>query len=69
MIALYKVGPEYMELDELQDTVGYQNTSRFRSLLRSASRERMVHMKGDKVWITKKGTAWVEANVEMKIDA
>lgn len=68
LVALYKKSPEAMGIDDLRSAVGYQNKSRFRALLSDQATKRLVHIREDTVRITKKGIAWVENNVEMRLE-
>jgi hypothetical protein len=67
LVALYHEYPRPMKVRDLQSAVGYGHSTRFRALLASEASERTIHIKGDLVYLTRKGTAWVEQNVRLDL--
>jgi len=67
LVALYRVAPGTIGMESLQNAVGYENRTRFRSIVRQHVKNRMVHLNGSNVRITSKGVAWVEANIPMEL--
>jgi len=68
LVALYRVFPAPTNMNVLRKAVGYQNSTRFRDILHDQARAGIVHMKGRDVYLTRKGVAWVEKNVEMELN-
>jgi len=69
LIALYHTYPNPLPIEVLQNTIKYQNTSRFRDeILAEQTKEGITHIKDGKVFLTKKGCAWVEKYIDMRLE-
>jgi hypothetical protein len=68
LVALYRGYPRPLTVETIRKAVGYLNGSRFRALLAQKSKEGILHFKGDDVYLTGKGVAWVEKYVEMRLE-
>jgi hypothetical protein len=67
LIALYHVYPESLHIEDLQKTTKYQHSTRFERMMQEEARKGITHTKDDSVYLTQKGVAWVESNIEMQL--
>jgi len=67
LVGLYHAFPEPMGIKALKAAVGYQNVTQFRALLHQQAKAGIAHLKGDDVYLTAKGVAWVENNIAMEL--
>ncbi len=69
LVALYHTYPAPLPIEVLQNTIKYQNASRFRDeILAEQVKEGITHIKDGTVFLTKKGCAWVEKNIDMHLE-
>lgn len=67
LVALYHAFPKPMNIRALRESVGYKNLARFRRILSDQAKGGTTHIKGDDVYLTQKGVAWVEKNIDMRL--
>ena len=67
LVALYRGYPDPLEVAILRQAVQYQNSSRFMGMLQRKQREGLIYMQGDQVYLTGKGVAWVEDNIDISL--
>lgn len=67
MLALYRTFPEALDFGKLRTAVKYENPTRFRGLIKRLAKEALVHVKGDDVYLTRKGVRWVEQNIDFSL--
>jgi hypothetical protein len=67
LVALYRAFPQPMSIKALKAAVSYQNVTRFRGMLCKQAKAGITHVKGDDVYLTAKGVAWVENNIAMEL--
>lgn len=65
LIALYYKNPA--DIASLQKSTQYKHSSRFLSLLEDKQTEGIVYIKNNAVYLTNKGSAWVETNIDMSL--
>lgn len=68
LVVLYHRYPAPLDIGALRQATRYSNSTRFRSILREQAKEALVHVKDDSVFLTKKGIAWVEKNVDLRLE-
>jgi len=68
LVALYHLYPRPMEMGLLRVTIGYQNSTRFREMIADQAKKGIVHLKAKKVYLTAKGAAWVDKNIDMRLE-
>jgi len=68
LVALYSAYPEPMTINTLRKAVGYQNSTRFRRMLQDEVKAGITHIKGDDVYLTQKGAAWVDRNIDLRLE-
>ena len=67
LVALYRAFPEPLNIKTLREATGYQNATHFRALLVRQAKLAIMHLKGDDAYLTSKGVAWVEKNIDMQL--
>ncbi len=67
MVGLYQKFPHPWEIGALRKAVNYQNSTRFRKLLEARETQGLVHLAEDKVYLTRKGAAWVDKNIDLEL--
>jgi len=67
LAVLYHSYPGSVEIKMLCQAVRYKNSARFRSLLEEKANDRIVLIKGDKVFLTSYGSGWVEKYINMQL--
>jgi hypothetical protein len=67
LVVLYHVYPEFMNIGAVRKAVGYQHTTRFRQIILQHAKAGITYVKGDNAYLTKKGVAWVEENIDMAL--
>lgn len=65
LAGLYSQYPEAVELRRLRAACKYENVTRFRKHLERLAGDALVHLTANGYVLTRKGVAWVEANIEM----
>ncbi len=69
LIALYHSYPEPIGISTLREVIKYKNATRFRSeILGERIQEGIIHLKGDNIYLTCKGCAWVEKYISMHLE-
>jgi len=68
LVALYHSFPEPIEISVLRAAVKYAHSTNFRRLLEDKAQNGIVYIKGDSVYLTQKGTAWVDKNIELRLE-
>jgi len=56
-----------MNINSLRKAVRYTHSTRFREMLRDQEKVGITHIKEDDVYLTQKGAAWVDKNIEMQL--
>jgi len=64
---LHNVYPEPMNINTLRKSVGYQHSTNFRQMIRTQAKAGITYIKGDDVYLTQKGAAWVDRNIDMQL--
>lgn len=65
LIVLFHTYPEPLTLTELRAVVGYSNSTLFRdNVIGGEVEQGRLHLRGDRVHLTRKGVMWVEAHVD-----
>jgi len=64
LIALHHTFPNPLPIEVLQQAVKYANPTRFVGILKKLDKEALVHFKDGNVFLTRKGIAWVESNID-----
>ena len=67
LVALYSRYPDPMSITDLRLAANYQNSSRFKTLLMGKKAEGFLHLKDSVVYMTGKGVAWVERNIDFEL--
>lgn len=67
LVALYSNYPNPMNVKELRKAVGYSHSTRFREMIQDQAKAGITHIIGDDVYLTQKGAAWVDRNIEMQL--
>lgn len=67
LVALYNIYPEPMNINTLRKSVGYQHSTRFRQMIHTQAKAGITYIKGDDVYLTQKGAAWVDRNIDMQL--
>jgi hypothetical protein len=67
LVALYNVYPEPMNINTLRKSVGYQHSTRFRQMIHTQAKAGITYIKGDDAYLTQKGVAWVDRNIDMQL--
>ncbi len=69
LVALYHSYPNPIVINSLQEMIKYKNATRFRDeILEEEIKEGIIHIKENKVYLTQKGCAWVEKNINMHLE-
>lgn len=68
MLVLYHTYPRRFGMRELQRSVKYKHVTEFRRLMEQQERVARVHVSDDGIVLTRKGLAWVETNIEMRLE-
>lgn len=69
LIALYHEYPEPINFDDLRTSIDYANKSRFENeVIKDLQKEKLVHLKQGQAYLTKKGIAWIEQNIDMELE-
>ncbi|MDP1713381.1 MAG: hypothetical protein Q8L41_01425 [Anaerolineales bacterium] len=70
LVTLYHQYPKAIDLSTLRRAVRYKNSTLFRdNLISKLHDEGKVYLKGENIFLTSKGIAWVENYVQMKFQA
>lgn len=68
LVALYHKYSEPINQDELYEIVGYSSKGMFKSyVLDNLSNDSFIHISSDNVYLTEKGIAWIEQNIDMEL--
>lgn len=68
LVALYHTYPEPLGTTALRQAVQYEHAWRFRNqVLKGEQDKRHLHVRDDDVYLTRKGVAWVEQNIDMEL--
>jgi hypothetical protein len=69
LIVLYHYYPKPVAVNGLREVIKYKNPTRFREeILEEKAKAGIIHIKGDKVFLTTKGCAWIEKNIDMHLE-
>lgn len=68
LVALHKKYPKPTKVADLQSSVKYSHSTRFRGILEAYSRDGLVHLKDGNAYLTGKGVSWVDKNIPMKLE-
>lgn len=69
LVVLYHAHPEPVGIDQLRKSAAYTNSSRFRSsVLGSLQRDRLIHLRGIDVHITRLGIARAESVIQLTLN-
>jgi hypothetical protein len=69
LITLYNSYPEAIDIKILRQIVRYSHSTKFRdNVVSNLSKDGRLHLKGEKVFITSKGVAWVEKYANFQLD-
>lgn len=69
LIVLFHEYPEPLKIGALRAAVGYSNTTAFREdVLGGAADRGLLHLKDGFAYLTSKGVAWIENNVDLQLD-
>lgn len=67
LVVLYHSYPGSVEIKILCQAVRYKNLARLKGLLEEKANDRIVHIKGDSVFLTSYGSSWVEKYINMQL--
>jgi len=67
LVGLYQSFPHPWNIAALREAVSYKNRSRFRDILADHVSSGLVHLKGNNVYLTRKGAAWVDKNIDLEL--
>lgn len=65
LIALYHSFPNPVNINTLRESVRYANKTRFNKLLEKKASEALIHIKGENIFLTGKGAAFVDENIRL----
>jgi hypothetical protein len=68
LVVLYQNYPDPFNIKLLQKAIQYKNSSRFEALLEEKQTHGLVYVKNEKVYLTRKGTCWVEDNIDLVLE-
>lgn len=67
MVVLYQKYPHPCPIDELRATINYKHSTRFLRLLEEKASEALVHIKNQEAYLTSKGVAWMDKNLDLSV--